>query len=61
MRLPVYSGSLGDISIFHDVFFYFIIALTVIFVLMEKFQLSKGYKFKKVIRSLDKIIKTDQS
>ena len=33
--LPVFTGGVGDISMYHNVFFAFIAFLTVIFVLME--------------------------
>ena len=35
IRLPVYSQMFGDISFLHDIFTYFIIALTVIFIIQE--------------------------
>jgi len=35
IRLPVYTNTLGDISIYHDAFFYFIVILTVIFIIIE--------------------------
>lgn len=35
VRLPVYSASLGDIGGYHEAFFYFILALTVIFIIHE--------------------------
>jgi hypothetical protein len=35
ITLPVFTGSLGDISIYHDIFFAFIGFLTVLFVLIE--------------------------
>jgi len=46
LKLPVYSAALGDISIYHELFFYFIVTLTVIFVLMERFQKKESFKFK---------------
>jgi len=36
IELPVYSSSLGDISFLHTAFFVFIIALTIIFVIIER-------------------------
>ena len=47
VKLPVYSAAFGDISIFHDIFFYFILALTVIFVLMEKFPRKMKLEYKR--------------
>jgi len=35
IRLPVYTNTLGDISIYHDAFFYFIVILTIIFIIIE--------------------------
>lgn len=35
LELPVYSSGLGDISFFHTAFFVFIVALTIIFIIME--------------------------
>jgi hypothetical protein len=35
VRLPTYSSALGYIGIYHDLFFYFIIALTAIFIIQE--------------------------
>lgn len=50
VRLPVYSSSMGDISIFHDIFFYSIAILTGVFILMEIFRkketIGYGQKFK---------------
>ena len=35
VRLPVYSAAFGEIGWMHDIFTYFIIALTVIFIIQE--------------------------
>ena len=35
IRLPVYSNQFGNIGLYHDIFFYFIIILTVIFIIQE--------------------------
>ena len=35
VRLPTYSSQLGYIGLYHDLFFYFIILLTVIFIIHE--------------------------
>jgi hypothetical protein len=35
VRLPTYSSALGYIGFYHDLFFYFIIVLTVIFIIQE--------------------------
>ena len=35
IRLPVYTNTLGDISIYHEMFFYFIVILTIIFIIIE--------------------------
>jgi len=35
VRLPIYSAAFGDIGYMHDIFTYFIIALTVIFIIQE--------------------------
>ncbi|MFH1473842.1 MAG: hypothetical protein ABIE55_03010 [Candidatus Aenigmatarchaeota archaeon] len=35
VRLPTYSSAFGYIGLYHDLFFYFIILLTVIFIIQE--------------------------
>lgn len=45
IRLPVYSSSLGDIGIIHDLFFYFIIALTGILVFTEVFKKKELHEY----------------
>ena len=35
VRLPTYSNALGYIGIYHDIFFWFILALTAIFIIQE--------------------------
>ena len=35
IRLPVYTNQFGYIGLYHDIFFYFIIILTVIFIIQE--------------------------
>jgi len=35
LELPVYTGTLGDISFLHNSFFAFIIILTIVFVILE--------------------------
>jgi hypothetical protein len=42
VRLPTYSPLLGYIGFYHDLFFYFIIILTVIFIIQETKYKKKG-------------------
>jgi hypothetical protein len=42
VRLPTYSPYLGYIGLYHDLFFYFIIILTVIFIIQEIKYKKKG-------------------
>ena len=55
IRLPVYTSAFGNIGIMHDVFFYFILALTVIFIIQEfKYNKRRGGKMaKKTVSNLD--------
>lgn len=50
LELPVYVGSLGDISFLHNTFFIFIAILTIIFVIIElrKKERRKEYEYKVV-------------
>jgi len=45
IRLPIYSSSFGDIGVIHDLFIYFIIALTGILVLMEVFKKKELHEY----------------
>jgi hypothetical protein len=42
VRLPTYSSMLGYIGFYHDLFFYFIVILTVIFIIQEVKYKKKG-------------------
>ena len=55
VRLPVYSAAFGEISYMHDIFTYFIIALTVIFIIQETKYKKKerGVKMAKKASNID--------
>jgi hypothetical protein len=55
VRLPVYSAAFGEIGWMHDIFTYFIIALTVIFIIQETKYKKKerGVKMAKKTSNLD--------
>jgi len=57
IRLPIYTGALGDISGIHNFFFKFIIGLTIIFILIEIIQWRRKEKWPKMVRIGKKYLK----
>ena len=51
IRLPTYTGPLGNISSLHSFFFNFIIVLIVIFVLIEIIQWRRKEKWSKMVKT----------
>jgi len=47
IRLPVYTNYIGYIGDYHQAFFYFIVALTIIFIILEFLERRKSAKFAK--------------
>lgn len=54
ITLPVYTNAVGDISIYHEMFFYFIVIITIIFIIME---IRSRKKVRRKIKTKRKIIK----
>ncbi len=57
IRLPVYSSTLGDIGIYHEIFFYSLIGLTVFLILMDRLPIGRKLRIERRINMTKYVVK----